>query len=632
MVAPRKAAFAEESAEVEVLFANMDKLKSLTKKIQGSVNRLETSGKSVQDAIAPIYSNTQKLQIANTNIDRMITAIDRVREPLNQRGREDQVIKAGPRKVGMQDYIASLDRTTQALAGLRQSNLKSNQNAMAELTSLIKMGTKQLEDVFRDMLREDARPLEPLQYITKDKSFPTLPEDKSSQFRIIHSHTAASYAQTSSRDIRDTPTIKVYSEIRGEYITICLRNLAAASISTARKVTADSVYKKGDNGIGHYAKALEGLFIAEYESICPVFSREEWGIVFTATSQNALNEFTKTLQTLNTHVINNLNTDCFLGYEIIEIVSNLSIRLESRTGELKRPIADSLKPVRETSKSSLGKLLDDTRNRIQSLVALSADCSTVPVTIETMTRLQNMTSYLPALTSIMTSLGDGGWNSSATASSNSIPTMKSFDVGADGQQLFAHYALDTIDTLLSNLENKCRVLIKGKHLQGIFIANNVSIIDRAIRSSELSSLLTAVGPKLDSWKKKSENQYKDSWQDIMKILMSDTIYTNRGGRPHSGSVSGAGVDSTTVVKSLSSKDKDAIKEKFRSFNNSFDGFLVQHRALKMEADVRASITRTLQETIEPLYSRFWDRYHEIDKGKGKYVKYDKPALASALKT
>lgn len=53
----------EESAEVEVLLANMDKLKGLTKKIQGSLGRLETSGKSVQDAIRPIYGNTSKLQV-----------------------------------------------------------------------------------------------------------------------------------------------------------------------------------------------------------------------------------------------------------------------------------------------------------------------------------------------------------------------------------------------------------------------------------------------------------------------------------------------------------------------------------------------------------------------------------------
>ncbi|KAK4966080.1 exocyst complex component exo70, partial [Elasticomyces elasticus] len=78
MVAPRRAAFAEESAEVEVLYANLDKMKSLTKKIQGSMTRLETSGKMVQDAIGPIYGNTQRLQTTNSNIDHILEAIGRI--------------------------------------------------------------------------------------------------------------------------------------------------------------------------------------------------------------------------------------------------------------------------------------------------------------------------------------------------------------------------------------------------------------------------------------------------------------------------------------------------------------------------------------------------------------------------
>jgi exocyst complex protein 7 len=34
--------------------------------------------------------------------------------------------------------------------------------------------------------------------------------------------------------------------------------------------------------------------------------------------------------------------------------------------------------------------------------------------------------------------------------------------------------------------------------------------------------------------------------------------------------------------------------------------------------------------IERLYIRFWDRYREVDKGKGKYVKYDKAQVSQIL--
>jgi exocyst complex protein 7 len=171
MVAPRKGAFAEESAEVEVLFANMEKMKSVTKKIQASLNRLETSGKTVQEAIGPIYGNTQKLQVTNTNIDRVIEAIDRLRAPLDQTNREERIIRTGPRG-DLPGYIASLDRTTQTLAELRRSNLRSNQQAVSDLSALLKSGTKQLENVFRTILSDcSTRTVEPLEYIMKCTRF-----------------------------------------------------------------------------------------------------------------------------------------------------------------------------------------------------------------------------------------------------------------------------------------------------------------------------------------------------------------------------------------------------------------------------------------------------------------------------
>jgi exocyst complex protein 7 len=52
------------SAEVEAL-RKPGEAESLTKKIQGSMTRLEANGRVVKEAIGPIYSNTQTLQITN---------------------------------------------------------------------------------------------------------------------------------------------------------------------------------------------------------------------------------------------------------------------------------------------------------------------------------------------------------------------------------------------------------------------------------------------------------------------------------------------------------------------------------------------------------------------------------------
>ncbi|THW52146.1 hypothetical protein D6D21_01065 [Aureobasidium pullulans] len=625
----RAAAFAEESAEVEVLYANLSKMKSLTKKIQSSMSRLETSGKTVEEAIGPIYGNTQRLQTTNANIDRVIMAIDRIREPLDMRNREEQVLRSSPQAVGLTEYIASIDRTRQALGDLKQSNLRSNQQAISELNGLLGVGSRQLEDVFQNTLREGVAPVEPLHFITKNIDFPRIPSTKTTHLRTINAHASSSAAEMSQNDSRSTPTAKIYAEVRGQYITTSLQNMAAACLATARKQNPSTatVYKKGDNAIGMYAAGIKGMFIAEYDNICPIFDREEWGQVLSMTCQGALKAFSATLKDLDRHIKDNITSDCFLAYEIIEVVSNTALEVDNKTGELKIEIADALKPIRETAKSSLSALLTDVRNRVQQMMQLPADGSAIPLTSEMMTRLQTMTSFLVPLSSILTSLGKGGWSAPGPASSStSIPTLKSFDVGADGRKLFADYAADTIHTLLSNLEARSAALQKGKGVQGVFLANNIAIIERMIRSSELGPLLEPAQPKIESWRVKATKHYMTTWNEVSAYLL-DVQYTNRGPRPPS---TGAAVDSAAFVKALSSKEKDTMKEKFRGFNASFDEMVAKHKTYKMEKEVKTSFARDVQRFIEPLYGRHWDRYHEIDKGRGKYVKYDKTQLNAVL--
>ncbi|KAF2747780.1 exocyst complex protein exo70 [Sporormia fimetaria CBS 119925] len=616
MLASRKGgSHAEESAEVEVLFANMEKMRGLTRKIQGSLNRLDQSGKAVQEAVGPIYGNTQRLQTANKNIDRVIEAIERVQAPRDQTNREEHIIQAGPRNGDLRDYMASLDRSTQTLSELKRSNLRANQTAIGDLSALIKYGTKQLEDVFRDLLREaSAYPVDPLEYVVKNKLFPVLPSDKASTLRLIHQHISES--SSTLQEGREASTQRIYAEIRGEFIMNSLRTLAMSTLTSVKKKSPDAIYQQGTNGIGIYAQGLEGLVSAEYESLCPIFPRDDWARVITATCQPALGEFSKTLRELNGHIQKNLLTDCFLAFEVVGVVSALSLRLETKTMELKHLIADSVKPIRETAKASLGKLLEDTRTRVNTLVALPMDGAAVPVTSDTMTRLHNMAAYLEPLASIMRSLGPGGWTSQSGAS---------FDVGADGKKLFADYAAETIDTLLQNLEGKARLLLKGKSLQGVFLANNVAIVDRMVRSEDLRPLLKGLGGKIDAWRKKSTAMYMEAWREPSAFLL-DVQYTNRS-RPQSG---GGALDSAALIKSLGSKEKDAIKEKFKNFNTSFDELVSRHKSYKMERDVRIQLGREVQSILEPLYGRFWDKYHEIDKGKGKYVKYDKNVLGSTL--
>lgn len=423
--------------------------------------------------------------------------------------------------------------------------------------------------------------------------------------------------------------IQFYAEVRGPYLTETLATLASASLNSAKKKNQDDIYKAGTNTIGSYIEGMELAFIAEYDNICRLFRSQEWSQAFNLTTQGAISELRKTLQDLNSHIRANLTTDCFLAYEIVDLMSNMSSRLEEKTGELKTSFTVAVKPIRETGKSSLAELLEDTRRRIANLPTIPADAAAIPITRETMTRLQTMANFLGPVSSIMISIGDGGWKAGAssqtTYSADQVPTLNSFDVSADGRKIFAHYCVDTITALLESLDRKAQPLAKNRSAHGVFMLNNTAVIERMITTSALQALIEPRNPEIEKWEKKSTKEYTNPWQDVCRQLM-DTINTNRGQRPPSGSA--AAIDSTAILKSMSGKEKDATKEKFRVFNTMFDDLVQKHKAMSMEQEVKQNLAQNAQQMVEPLYHRFWDRYHEIDKGKGKYVKYDKAAMTA----
>ncbi|KAL2832956.1 Cullin repeat-like-containing domain protein [Aspergillus cavernicola] len=627
MVAPRNAAFAEESAEVEVLSANLEKLKLLTKKIQGSLVRLETGGNVVKHAIGPIYSNTQSLQTTNNNIDKINEAIDRLRKPLDAKNQEEGIIRAGPQTDGLSQYLAAMNRVDNALVDLSSTNLKSNQKAISEFTSLLGVGNTKLQDLLRLKLGQHVNPIEPLHYLTKDLPFPSIPDDKVAEIRPICAAISSAAIHTPHRGEGGSPALKIYSDIRGPYIMTSAQNLAIASLNTMKRKAADGPYRQGTNGIGIYSNALENFISAEYEIISQIFTGDHKGLALQMTCRSAMAEYSKTLRELNQYIRANLMTDCFLAFEVIEIVTAMSYRVDAKTGELKSLFIEALRPVRETAKSSLSELLEETKRKAASIPMLPPDGGPVPLVNEVMSSLTTLTGYSGPLASILTSLGDGNWRSTSNTSS-STP----LDVSPDSSTLLSHFILDMIEALMISLESRSRALHRSKAVQGVFLSNVFCIVDRSIRSSPELAKYLGTGDsisRIDTFRKRATSTYLDAWKETSHYLL-DVQYTSRTGGGSNRPASGGVVDSSAIVKSLSSRDKDAIKDKFKSFNASFDELVSRHKALYMEREVRSVLAREVQGVLEPLYARFWDRYHEVDKGRGKYAKYDKGSLAAQL--
>lgn len=623
----RQLAEDEMRAEVEVLESRLEKTRILNKKLAVSLARLEANGSSVQNAVSPIYGDTKKLQVLVMNLDGMMNAIEKICQPSDIKNSEEEIIRSGPEKAGLSPYLNSAKRISKALVELRQTNLRTNSKAVVDISRLLKNGHQQLEAYFRKILMEESVAIEPLHYITKEKPFPVISSARSTRLGSIISYMLSANKQVENQGQN---MCQVYSSVRGPYLLKCLQNLASATVQTLKKKSPNEFYQPGTNGMAIYAKGIELAFLAEYDNTCALFPRDEWAKVFNATCQGSITELMRTLRDINNHIKANLTTDCFLAYEALEIMSNLSSSLETKTGELKPSFVAALKPVNETAKSSLGELLENIRSTILNMPVLPADGAAISITTETMVRLQTMTEYLRPISSIMISIGNKGWNSTALQSStDQAPTSTLYDVGADGQQIFSNYCADTVDTLLESLEQRGKIFFKTKATLGVFVANNASIVDRLIRGSLLQSFLSTKIPDVEKWRKSGESLYTQAWREPAANLF-DKSYTNRPSASSRQSGVGTSAESVMIVKGLSSKEKDGIKEKFRLFNANFEELVTRHKVLNMEKEVREELARQVQQMIEPLYGRFWDRYHEIDKGRGKYAKYDKGSISAVF--
>jgi exocyst complex component 7 len=337
-------------------------------------------------------------------------------------------------------------------------------------------------------------------------------------------------------------------------------------------------------------------------------------------------------------------TDCFLAYEILDLVTPLSYRLDSRTSGLKSQFSEALRPIRETARSSLTEIIEQTRARAVATHALPNDGSTIPLVSETCTRLIALSTFSRPVSSLLSSLGDGNWRTSlnppskpSLTSGHSTPSLLSIGPETENPTLLSHYLLDLVDALLTSLEARAKQLHRTRSLQGTFLANSVAVLDRSVRASTGLAMYLGIAPhsaKLDAWRRKAATAYLDAWKEI-SVLLLDSINTTKStpgasSAPGARPLSGSAIDSSSIVKGLSGKEKDKKKEQFKAFNTQFDEMVARHKGLNMERDVRQQFAREVQTVVEPLYARFWDRYHEIDKGKGKVVKYDKGQLATIL--
>lgn len=139
----------------------------------------------------------------------------------------------------------------------------------------------------------------------------------------------------------------------------------------------------------------------------------------------------------------------------------------------------------------------------------------------------------------------------------------------------------------------------------VFLLNNYHYILKNIKSTQLSdSIEPTVMINLDKLLLKQMDTYRTNWIACVEFLMDST-----------------NIQDGTIVKTLSTKQKDAIKDKFRvcrilifflkpkGFNDTFEEFIKNSKSYSVpDVDLRAQMVNDIKAVLVPMYNRFFDRY------------------------
>ncbi|KTW27825.1 GTP-Rho binding exocyst subunit EXO70 [Pneumocystis jirovecii RU7] len=598
---PVSADIDEDKADLGVLDETLRKTSELTNKISSILTQLNHRLEKVENTIKPIYKTTLLLKKESENIRGTIIAVERTRQYFNIVPEAEDVIKKGP-EGDLTLFLDTLKKTNNSLNILRSSNFRSSEKSILRLTQLWKGGCLQLYELFKNSLLDFSIPVEPLYYTTKNLDFPLLPELPCSILMSISSF----FYSTCLDSLKEIE--KNYCDTRSGYTSESLKLLSKASLSTAVKREM-KMYEKNSNGFVVYTQALLGMLKAESTIAQNIFP-ENYGNILLTLIYSTIVTYCDTIQKLDHHIHQNMVTDFTLSYEIIEELSKIItvIDLHGSEGPTVNELHKSMEIMGKTGTFALSDMHERIRKRCSAMTSISSDGNVSEIITESVTRLVHMNNYPETVSYLIMTMKNEGWNSFLFATN-----QNAFPPGTDEKVVFKKFCSETIEILYSQLEQKARTLTKKTNLLPIFLLNNLAYIEKNIKNTALSIAVTSdVTDRFVKIKKRIVNEFLDSWKGCAEQLL-DVTYVK------------GGITSSTKL-SLAPKERDIIKEKFKSFNNEFDELLSLCKTFVIyDSELKSSLVGEVKRIIVPLYTRFYNKYYnsEFSKHQGKYIKYEK---------
>lgn len=580
----------EETAEAEILEDMLSKSLKLTSEIDSMLALFDHRLMNFESSILPIHQKTQKLNKFYENIENTLKSSQKVIEYFDLADIEQKLVSAGPKENDLQPYLSSLYEISTALYYFNETRYSSSEKALYKLRQQFNSGIVQLAQMYKQWLNSIS--------ITLKDNFPDIeiPPVDQQTLKKIKDLSTWMLNLPHSVDAENHPG-KIYSQIRCAYLLRCLTPLAPNSD----------------------VKRCAPLFIHTI-SLASSLLREERKIMKyclpsfkTGTGQDV---WANTCSGLITHIIETGSTCMdmiskrtdfsfvFMLFDVLEFWSNQSDKFVSEIFDLPNDVLKRITQMIDSWTHAALRVIPDFLEEVKSSGknVIPPDATVHETTSNSMSFLKKIVEYPETTESILLTIGETNWTQQ-NISSLEIKHAKQGD-------LTEKYFCLVLNTLQSNLEQKAKQYRKQIH-GSVFIMNNLNYIHKTLKTN--AKIPMSITLKFqEALKSQKDSLVNNIFTPISSNLLDVTV-----------------IQDGAIRTSLSSSERNNIKEKFKNFNSQMeDMFKTMRFCTVPDSDLKSSVLSDIKSGVIPLYERFYNKYSTLDfsKNREKYVRYTVPQV------
>lgn len=593
-----------DEVDVRVLEETMTKVNSLTENISKSLFKLAKSSYRAERNIKPISGKTRDLQIYGTNLESSLEVISNIKDYAKLSAEHEQVIQGGPERVGVLEYSKAVTAVNQSLQEIKKTDLNSFHKVVSRMEQLVRQGNRALKDYFGSILDQAYAPIDAGVYIKNNQQMPIISSE--------HVETLTNIAQYFDESKQRLDSI--YAEKVSNYIMKSMAPLAQTTLPKPSK----NHYARGSNTIPVYTAGLKGMLESEWQNLAKLYKGNDQmrAYMFEQVCASSLAEYCGIANKLDQHVNQNMTTDGLLIFEVIECDGLLINFIQEVCKSIPSKLRETMDKNCSTAQTVFVDFIKYIDSRIMNLQQLPSDNGVCDASVDIMGKMGRMADYKQSQLTAISTMTPGAWIPKPAPSwASQLPPNNSPMMAAPFEKLSGYYC-DVIDAILLGLEFKSKTSGRRNAQTGFFILTNYTVIEQYVMRKEIHHILGDTGrERLDRLKKRGLNLFLQDWKQAASYLMDVTVV-----KPGSDK--------------LSSKDREIIKEKFKTFNAEFEQLVQRHKSFNLkDQNLKQMLSKEIQ-FISPLYHRFYDKHcgGDFSKNVDKYIKYSKEQFDDILKS